>query len=94
MDTHQKPILEILHEGGYRIRLNAGSSLSGTGPTVHAAIEDLAAAVARTYDSEKGDESLAAQTAALQTDILANDRFIRGGQLQQSVLMAVAMGLM
>ncbi len=94
MDPQHKPVLEILHEGGYRIRLNASSPFSGSGPTVKAAIEDLGAVIARTYDAEKGDESLQAQTAARQTDILANDPFIRGGQLQHTVLLAAAFGLM
>ena len=93
MDTQQKPIIEILNQGGYRIRLSESSALSGAGPTLRDAIADLAEAVARTYDTEKGDESAEAQTAARQTDLLANDRFIRGGQLQQSVMMAFALGL-
>ncbi len=94
MDTQQKPVIDILSQGGYRIRLSALSPFSGSGPTLQAAIEDLAAAMARSYDGEKGDESLQARTAARQADILANDRFIRGGRLQQSVLLAAALGLM
>ncbi len=94
MDPQQKPVLEILHGGGYRIRLNANSPFSGSGPTLHAAIADLGAVIAKTYDAEKGDDSLQAQTAARQTDILANDPFIRGGQLQHTVLLAAAFGLM
>ncbi len=93
MDPQQKPIIEILHQGGYCIRLNANSPFCGIGPTIQAAIEDLDTAIAKTYDTEKGDESAQAQTAARQTDSLANDPFIRGGQLQQSVLMAFALGL-
>ncbi len=46
MDTQQKPIIEILNQGGYRIRLSESSALSGAGPTLRDAIADLAEAVA------------------------------------------------
>lgn len=84
------PVISLLAGGGYRVRLGGHSA---TGPTLPAALAALSAVISGQYDSEKGDETAAAQDAARQADILANDRFIRGNQLQHSVLTAVAIGL-
>ena len=92
-DETLKPVVYLLREGGYRVAFDGEPGLTGSGPTIAAALQELSREIARVYETEKGDDSAAAQTARRQTDILANDRFIRGGQLQQSVLMAMAIGL-
>lgn len=91
--TVPKPILSLLRGGGYRVSFDGVADLAGEGPTIAAALQALSAEIARVYETEKGDESAATETARLQTDILANDRFIRGHQLQNSVMLAAAMGL-
>lgn len=88
-----KPFLYILPDGGYRVGFDEEPGLFGAGDTVPAALKALSAEIARRYDTEKGDETSEAQTAARQADILANDRFLRGHQLQNSVTMALALGL-
>ena len=88
-----KPILSLLRGGGYRVSFDGVSDVAGEGATVALALQALSAEIARLYETEKGDDTAAADTARRQTDILANDRFIRGHQLQQSVMLAAAMGL-
>jgi hypothetical protein len=87
-----KPVLSILPGGGYRVGFDGEPDLSGTGPDIQSALRALSAAISRRYDTEHGDETLEAQTARKQADILANDSYIRGHQLQQSVLLALACG--
>ena len=87
-----KPVLSILPGVGYRVSFDSEPNLSGTGPDIASALRDLSAAISRRYDTEHGDETLDAQTARKQADILANDSYIHGHQLQQSVLMALACG--
>jgi|GEM_PF-3946084 len=87
-----KPYVEILATGGYRVGFDGVPDLVATGPTVMDALRSLSAEISRQYDTEKGDESAAAETARRQTDILANDRFIRGNQMQDSVMKAMALG--
>lgn len=91
--TTLKPVLYVLPGGGYRVGFDDEPGLFGAGDTVPAALKALSVAIARHYDTEKGDDALEAQTAARQADILANDRFLRGHQLQNSVTMALALGL-
>ena len=89
-----KPVISLLRGGGYRVAFDGVADLAGEGATIALALQALSAEIARLYDTEKGDDSAAADTARRQTDILANDRFIRGGQMQYSVMLAAAMGLM
>ena len=89
-----KPVISLLRGGGYRISFDGVADLAGEGATIALALQALSAEIARLYETEKGDESAAADTARRQTDILANDRFIRGYQFQQSVMLAAALGLM
>ncbi|MDC7682973.1 hypothetical protein PQU92_06780 [Asticcacaulis sp. BYS171W] len=88
-----KPYVEILTGGGYRVGFTEVADLSATGLTVMDALRALSVEITRHYDTEKGDESAATETAMRQTDILANDRFIRANQMQQSVMTAMAIGL-
>ncbi|MDV6331748.1 hypothetical protein [Asticcacaulis sp. 201] len=84
------PSISLLAGGGFRVRQD---DLEGVGATLPDALAALSAAITARYDMEKGDETAAAEDARRQADILANDRFIRGGQLQHSVLTAMAIGL-
>ncbi len=87
-----KPYVEILAGGGYRVGFNDVPDLTASGATVMDALQALSAENSRQYNTEKGDESAAAETARRQTDILENDRFIRGNQMQDSVMKAMALG--
>lgn len=87
-----KPYVEFLASGGYSVGFDDVPGLTASGPTVMDALRALSAEISRQYDTEKGDESAAAETARRQTDILANDRFIRGNQMQDSVMKAMALG--
>jgi hypothetical protein len=86
------PVISIV-PGGYRVHIADNPSVYGTGATLPAALQALSAAIAGTYDMEKGDETAEARDAALRADILDNDRFIRGNQLQNTILLGVALGL-
>ena len=90
MNTTAGPVIELSPKGGFRVTLNG---ISGEGATIAEALAQCQAATAQTYDSEKGDETLATQTAARQTDILANDRAIIGNQIQHNVVLALGLGL-
>ncbi|MBW8880865.1 MAG: hypothetical protein JF615_05380 [Asticcacaulis sp.] len=90
MNTATGPVIELSPSGGFRVTLNG---ITGEGPTIAEALAQYQAATAQTYDTEKGDESLATQTAARQTDILANDRAIIGNQIQSNVVLALGLGL-
>ena len=90
MNTTAGPVIELSPNGGFRVTLNG---VSGEGATIADALAQCSAATAKTYDAEKGDESLAAQTAARQADILANDRAIVGNQIQANVVLALGLGL-
>ena len=85
-----RPVISVLPGGGLCVRQNA---FEGRGLSLPEALAALSKAMASTRSTEKGDETAATEDARRQADILANDRFIRGGQLQQSVLTAVALGL-
>jgi hypothetical protein len=86
------PVISII-PGGYWVHIGNNSSVYGTGATIPEALQSLSAAIAKTYDTEKGDETAEARDAALRADILDNDRFIRGNQLQNTILLGVALGL-
>ena len=90
MEQQQSPIIDLLPTGGFRVTQNG---VSGEGATIPAALAALSANLATRYDAEKGDDSLAAQTATRQTDILANDRAILGNQLQGNIVLALGLGL-
>ena len=90
MDSMPTPIIDLLPSGGVRVTMNG---VSGTGATVADALTGVSEATAKTYDAEKGDESLAAQTAARQTDILANDRAIIGNQIQNNLVLGLGIGM-
>ena len=76
--------------GGFYV---AYIGLSGRGATLDEAFAGLHDAMRQRFQSEKGDETGEAQTARRQTDILANDRFIRGHTFQHTVLLGAALGL-
>lgn len=84
------PAISLLPGGGLRVRQG---DHEGTGANLHDALARLSAAIAASRTSEKGDETAAAETARLQTDILANDRFIRGNAVQHNVMLVAALGL-
>ena len=91
-----KPVIQLIpasQGGGFRVSFSGQPDISGTGATIDLALQALSARIASQYASEKGDETAAAQDAARQTDILANDRFIRGNDFQGTVLLAAAIGL-
>lgn len=87
MDT---PVISLQPGGGFRVKQG---DHEGTGASLPEALAALSAAIAASHSSEKGDETAAAETARLQTDILANDRFIRGNAVQHNVMLAAALGL-
>ena len=86
------PVISIV-PGGYRVHIADTPSVYGTGATLPDALQALSAAIAGTYDTEKGDETAEARDAARRTDILDNDRFIRSNQLQNTILLCIALGL-
>jgi predicted RNase H-like HicB family nuclease len=86
------PVISIV-PGGYRVHIANIPSVYGTGASLPDALQALSAAIAGTYDTEKGDETAEARDAGRRTDILDNDRFIRGNQLQNTILLGVALGL-
>lgn len=88
----ETPVISIV-PGGYRVHISGNPSISGTGVTLPEALQSLSSAISKTYDTEKGDETAEARDAALRADILDNDRFIRGNQLQNTILLGVALGL-
>lgn len=83
MDSMPTPIIDLLPSGGVRVTMNG---VSGTGATVADALSGVSEATAKTYDAEKGDESLQAQTAARQRDILSNDGAMLGNQAQSAFM--------
>lgn len=94
------PVIEVIapsQGGGYRICLDNGneskSQVIGEGQSLDAALQALSAETASHYVTEKGDETAATEDARRQADILANDRSIRGGQMQQTVMIAAALGV-
>lgn len=87
------PVISILPGGGFRVQSGDNPDLYGTSATLPEALQALSAATAKSYDTEKGDETAEARDAALRTDILDNDRFIRANQLQHTIMMSVALGL-
>ncbi len=94
MDLNQTmPAITVMPGGGYSVSFVGHPEIAGTGATVDAALQALSVELRSRLHSEKGDESEEAQTAAKQADILANDRFIRGNNLQHSVMLAAALGL-
>ena len=86
MDT---PAISLIAGGGFRVRQG---ELEGSGATLPEALAALSAALTAQQHTEKGDETAASETARHQTDILANDRFIRGGELQHMILTGAALG--
>ncbi len=86
------PAITVLPDnGGYEV---AFVGLTGKGGTLEDAFAALSAAMRDRFSTEKGDETAEAETARRQTDILANDRLIRGNTFQGTVLLAAALGLM
>lgn len=77
------PVVELKPGGGFRVTLN---SFSGEGATMAEALAACQAAAATTYDAEKGDESLQAQTAQRQRDILSNDGVMLSNQFNSVLL--------
>lgn len=88
MNTATGPIIELSPTGSFRVTLNG---FTGEGASMAEALANCQAATATTYDAEKGDESLQAQTAQRQRDILSNDGAMLGNQFQ-SVLMGGGAG--
>ncbi|WP_443749879.1 hypothetical protein [Asticcacaulis solisilvae] len=83
MDTATGPIIELSPNGGFRVTLNG---VSGEGATIADALAQCQAATARTHHSEKGDETLQAQTAQRQRDILSNDGAMLNNQFQFTLM--------
>lgn len=94
MNANQgQPVISIVPGMGFQVHFANDKTLTGTGATPAEALNALSAAIAARCNTEKGDETAAAQDAARQTDILENDRFIRGNKMQYNVVLAAALGL-
>jgi len=77
------PIIDISPGGGFRVTMNG---FVGQGATIAEAVAKCQAAAASTHHTEKGDETLEAQTAARQRELLANSGAMLGNQLQFTLM--------
>jgi predicted RNase H-like HicB family nuclease len=94
--SEPKPYITVLSKtsgGGFGVGFSEDAALYATGQTLDEALKNLSLVIAQDYHLEKGDETPDADISARQANILNNDRFIRGNQLQESVLKAFALGL-
>jgi len=83
MTTATGPVIEVSPKGGFRVTMNG---VSGEGTTVAEAMAQCQAIVKQTHHTEKGDETLEAQTAARQRELLANNGAMLGNQLQFTLM--------